>query len=198
MSVRKSGSFDETLSRQLAPLIVSPQALCRRSQRLEFHHDTDQVNHVTCKIVSESERKQVRSVNGGAADKWWKTRAGTMTEREVNNLKDAQTTVATRGNGAGVIRGEKAVVGHVENHNEESTSSSNIAVRTTMDVVGGKWKPLIIDALMPEALRYGALLRRIPGASRKVLTPTNCGSFKRSESYREPSLEKSGNVLNIL
>jgi DNA-binding HxlR family transcriptional regulator len=44
------------------------------------------------------------------------------------------------------------------------------AVRTTISVLGGKWKPLIIEVLRNEPLRFGVLLRRIPKASRKVLT----------------------------
>jgi hypothetical protein len=43
-------------------------------------------------------------------------------------------------------------------------------VRTTISVLGGKWKPLIIEVLRNEPLRFGVLLRRIPKASRKVLT----------------------------
>jgi len=43
-------------------------------------------------------------------------------------------------------------------------------VRAALSVVAGKWKHLILQALEGQPLRYGALLRRIPGASRKVLT----------------------------
>jgi DNA-binding HxlR family transcriptional regulator len=43
-------------------------------------------------------------------------------------------------------------------------------VRAALSVVAGKWKPLIIEALSGESLRFGVLLRRIPKASRKVLT----------------------------
>jgi Fe-S-cluster-containing hydrogenase component 2 len=48
----------------------------RSVANLEFHHSTDQVNHVARKVVSELERKQIRAVNGGAAgfpmetDRW--------------------------------------------------------------------------------------------------------------------------------
>jgi hypothetical protein len=44
---------------------VRPPA--RSVANLEFHHSTDQVNHVARKVVSELERKQIRAVNGGAA-----------------------------------------------------------------------------------------------------------------------------------
>ena len=43
-------------------------------------------------------------------------------------------------------------------------------VRETADVIDGKWKPLILQSLKGGALRFGQLLRRIPEASRKVLT----------------------------
>jgi DNA-binding HxlR family transcriptional regulator len=43
-------------------------------------------------------------------------------------------------------------------------------VRSTIVVIGGKWKPLIIDVLKAGNLRSGVLLRKIPQASRKVLT----------------------------
>jgi DNA-binding HxlR family transcriptional regulator len=43
-------------------------------------------------------------------------------------------------------------------------------VSATIAVIRGKWKAAIIQALTSEGLRYGALLRRIPEASRKVLT----------------------------
>jgi DNA-binding HxlR family transcriptional regulator len=43
-------------------------------------------------------------------------------------------------------------------------------VNATIAVIRGKWKAAIIQALTSEGLRYGVLLRRIPEASRKVLT----------------------------
>jgi DNA-binding HxlR family transcriptional regulator len=43
-------------------------------------------------------------------------------------------------------------------------------VRATADVIDGKWKPMIINSLKAGSLRFGQLLRRIPEASRKVLT----------------------------
>lgn len=43
-------------------------------------------------------------------------------------------------------------------------------VKTAIDVIGGKWKPLILFELKKGSLRFGELLRRIPQGSRKVLT----------------------------
>ena len=56
-----------------------------------------------------------------------------------------------------------------ETRREESDLAKD-AVRTTISVLRGKWKPLIIEMLRKEPLRYSVLLRRIPKASRKVLT----------------------------
>ncbi len=39
-----------------------------------------------------------------------------------------------------------------------------------VDVVGGKWKPLVLWALSEQPRRFGALRRELPGVSEKVLT----------------------------
>ena len=39
-----------------------------------------------------------------------------------------------------------------------------------VDVVGGKWKPLVLWALHEQPRRFGALRRELPGVSEKVLT----------------------------
>jgi len=43
-------------------------------------------------------------------------------------------------------------------------------VKVTADVIGGKWKPLIIFCLKPGPLRYGELRKQMPGPTHKVLT----------------------------
>jgi len=43
-------------------------------------------------------------------------------------------------------------------------------VRETANVIGGKWKPLILYYLKSGAQRYGELRRNLPDASKKVLT----------------------------
>src|SRR5580693_10393621 len=43
-------------------------------------------------------------------------------------------------------------------------------VRATADVIDGKWKPMIVNALKAKPLRFGQLLRALPEASRKVAT----------------------------
>ncbi|PWG00552.1 winged helix-turn-helix transcriptional regulator [Levilactobacillus bambusae] len=43
-------------------------------------------------------------------------------------------------------------------------------VEATLDVIGGKWKPMIICHLAVQPLRTGDLRRAIPGITQKVLT----------------------------
>lgn len=43
-------------------------------------------------------------------------------------------------------------------------------VRTTVEVMGGKWKPLILLSLKARKRRFNELLRLVPEASHKVLT----------------------------
>jgi DNA-binding HxlR family transcriptional regulator len=47
---------------------------------------------------------------------------------------------------------------------------SSCPVKVTVDVVSGKWKPLIIFCLKPGAMRYGELRKQVPGSTHKVLT----------------------------
>ena len=47
---------------------------------------------------------------------------------------------------------------------------SECPVRATIDVIDGKWKPIIVNALKQETLRFGQLRRQVPEAARKVLT----------------------------
>ena len=47
---------------------------------------------------------------------------------------------------------------------------SECNVRVTVDVIEGKWKPIIVNALKQGTLRFGQLRRHVPEATRKVLT----------------------------
>ncbi|MGG5357612.1 MULTISPECIES: winged helix-turn-helix transcriptional regulator [unclassified Enterococcus] len=46
----------------------------------------------------------------------------------------------------------------------------NIGVEATMDVIGGKWKPIILCNLRHGSLRPSDLKRKIPNISQKMLT----------------------------
>lgn len=46
----------------------------------------------------------------------------------------------------------------------------NCNVSTALDVIGGKWKPLILWALKQGPHRFSELRRDVPGASQKVMT----------------------------
>ena len=43
-------------------------------------------------------------------------------------------------------------------------------VTATLELIGGKWKPVIMYALNSGTRRFGEIAARIPGISRKVLT----------------------------
>jgi DNA-binding HxlR family transcriptional regulator len=52
-----------------------------------------------------------------------------------------------------------------------SIDENNCPVRATMEVIGGKWKPVILYYLKTEGVcRFGELQRLIPHISKKVLT----------------------------
>ncbi|WP_029420681.1 winged helix-turn-helix transcriptional regulator [Alicyclobacillus macrosporangiidus] len=44
------------------------------------------------------------------------------------------------------------------------------AVETTLSVIGGKWKPMILCHLQDGVLRFGELQRRLGGITAKMLT----------------------------
>src|SRR6266436_1929672 len=47
---------------------------------------------------------------------------------------------------------------------------SECPVRPAIDVIEGKWKPILVNALKSRPLRFGQLQRHVPEATRKVLT----------------------------
>ena len=44
------------------------------------------------------------------------------------------------------------------------------SVKTTLDVIGGKWKPLILYLLSDSSMRFSELQRGIEGITQKMLT----------------------------
>lgn len=46
----------------------------------------------------------------------------------------------------------------------------NCPVKLTADIIGGKWKPLILFLLEDKIRRFGELQRLIPGMTKKMLT----------------------------
>ncbi|WP_193198677.1 winged helix-turn-helix transcriptional regulator [Nostoc sp. MG11] len=52
----------------------------------------------------------------------------------------------------------------------ENHSRLNCEVETTLKVIGGRWKVLIIRELMDGVKRFGELQRALPGITQKMLT----------------------------
>jgi DNA-binding HxlR family transcriptional regulator len=47
---------------------------------------------------------------------------------------------------------------------------TNCPVKATLDIIGGKWKPVILYYLKDETLRFGELQRSVPHATKRMLT----------------------------
>ncbi len=52
----------------------------------------------------------------------------------------------------------------------KSISLECSSVKTTLDVIGGKWKPLILFLLHNQTLRFNQLQKGIEGITQKMLT----------------------------
>nr|WP_294947434.1 helix-turn-helix domain-containing protein [uncultured Mucilaginibacter sp.] len=49
-------------------------------------------------------------------------------------------------------------------------SATDCPIAATVDVIGGKWKPIIIWILIKESKRFGELHKSVPGVALKVLS----------------------------
>jgi DNA-binding HxlR family transcriptional regulator len=55
---------------------------------------------------------------------------------------------------------------------EVTVYDENYPSRRLLDVIGDKWKPVVLSILGPGVKRYGELQRRLPDISKKMLTQT--------------------------
>ncbi len=55
-------------------------------------------------------------------------------------------------------------------HEVRMNAPSNCHVDTTLQVIGGKWKPVILWHLTQQTLRFSELEKRINGITQKMLT----------------------------
>jgi DNA-binding HxlR family transcriptional regulator len=57
----------------------------------------------------------------------------------------------------------------------------NCPVEAALEVIGGKWKPLILWAIGDNVLRFSELQKALPGINAKMLTK-HCDASKRMGS----------------
>jgi len=58
----------------------------------------------------------------------------------------------------------------IQENEKKYFHSGECPITATIDVIGGKWKPIIIWVLMQEPKRFGELHKTIPGIALKVLS----------------------------
>jgi DNA-binding HxlR family transcriptional regulator len=68
-------------------------------------------------------------------------------------------------------------------------------VRAAIDVIEGKWKPLLVNALKSRPLRFGQLRREAPEATKKVLT-AQLRELEHDEIICRENIEKGDEHLH--
>lgn len=84
----------------------------------------------------------------------------------------------------------------------------NIGVEATMEIIGGKWKAIILCHLRHSTMRSGELRRAIPTITQKMLTQqlreleadgiVHREIFKQVPPHVEYSLTERGETLNLV
>jgi DNA-binding HxlR family transcriptional regulator len=59
---------------------------------------------------------------------------------------------------------------YITKESSQQKDCEHCPVQTTLQVVGGKWKPVILWRMEQGTLRFGELKRSIPGITQKMLT----------------------------
>lgn len=87
-----------------------------------------------------------------------------------------------------------------------SEKTYNIGVEATIEIIGGKWKPIILCHLRENSMRNSELLKAIPNVSQKVLTTQlrelehhdiiNRKVYQELPPHVEYSLSEYGKSLN--
>ena len=54
--------------------------------------------------------------------------------------------------------------------NTTERTKDECGVETAISIIGGKWKPMILYALLTKSRRFGELQRLIPGVTQRMLT----------------------------
>lgn len=58
----------------------------------------------------------------------------------------------------------------MDNKKDKKMSLGCSSVKTTLDVMGGKWKPLILFSVAENTMRFSEIQRNIDGITQKMLT----------------------------
>jgi DNA-binding HxlR family transcriptional regulator len=71
-----------------------------------------------------------------------------------------------------ILREKGLPISRIEAFEKMGFTPANCPVRDVMDQVSGKWASLLLLELMDGPLRFGAIRRRVPDISQRMLTQT--------------------------